>query len=507
MSLFLSRGSTPAIVFLCLHTAVWTLYATLSNEGALHLDMIEAYSWGREFQLGYYKHPPLWAWIAGAWFQVFPRTNWAFYLLATLNSAIGIAGVWKLTGLFTKDVHRLNATLLILLFPFYTVQGHQYNANFIQLSIWPWTAYFFVRSIENRRLLDAILFGVMAAAGLLSKYYSALLLLSCVFASFFHASWRQYYRSSLPYVSVAVCVLFFLPHLWWLVQNDFAPIKYAGSKTEFSITTIYGSILTFILGCIVFSLPAAGLIVLSRQWSGQRAHEAGGALISPDYESLLAILALGPFFLTLLSALLGHVRLSTNFASPLFFLVPLLLIQTLKPPAILLRRLAGGVVGALYACAGFAGPTVPHVFKHRDPKPAIEVTREAKRVWSEMTGLPLRVVAGSEAYAMAAAFYNDEDTSAFLSFDLRRSPWISPVSLTETGFLGICGEDDETCHKRAAKFGSPTMQDIHLLIHGNAHKPVSLRLFMSAPVPVAPGLRAPSGAGPSRLWPHRSLAP
>src|SRR5215475_11561725 len=87
------------VLFCLLHTAIWTLYATLSNEGALHRDMIEAYSWGREFQLGYYKHPPFWSWIAGAWFEVFPRTNWAFYLLATLNSAIAIAGVWQLAGL------------------------------------------------------------------------------------------------------------------------------------------------------------------------------------------------------------------------------------------------------------------------------------------------------------------------------------------------------------------------------------------------------------------------
>src|SRR5208282_111537 len=130
--------SVLAIAFLCLHTAFWTVYATLSNDGALHQDMVEAYSWGREFQLGYYKHPPLWAWIAGAWFEVFPRTNWAFYLLANLNSGIAVLGVWQLVGLFTEGKQRLNATLLILFIPFYTIQGHQYNANFIQVSLWPW---------------------------------------------------------------------------------------------------------------------------------------------------------------------------------------------------------------------------------------------------------------------------------------------------------------------------------------------------------------------------------
>ena len=199
------HAAVLALAFLGLHTAVWTLYSTLSNTGALHQDMIEAYSWGREFQLGYYKHPPFWAWIAGAWFEVFPRTNWAFYLLANLNAGIAILGVWQLAGLFTQGMHRLNATLLIVLIPFYTIQGHQYNANYMQLSLWPWTVYFFVISMEHRRLRDAIAFGVLAAAGMLSKYYSALLLMSCFAASFAHPDWRRYYRSPAP-ISRFSCV-------------------------------------------------------------------------------------------------------------------------------------------------------------------------------------------------------------------------------------------------------------------------------------------------------------
>jgi 4-amino-4-deoxy-L-arabinose transferase-like glycosyltransferase len=188
-----AQGLAPAtlLAFLCLHTVIWTVYASFSNLGPVHRDMIEAYAWGREFQLGYYKHPPLWSWIAGAWFEVFPRTNWAFYLLATLNSAVAIAGVWQLTGLFTKGPQRLSAVLLLLLFPFYTIQGHQFNANFIQLSLWPWTVYFFVLSMNERRLRDAFFFGTLAAAGLLSKYYSALLLISCFAASFAHPAWRR----------------------------------------------------------------------------------------------------------------------------------------------------------------------------------------------------------------------------------------------------------------------------------------------------------------------------
>jgi 4-amino-4-deoxy-L-arabinose transferase-like glycosyltransferase len=469
---------------------IWTVYASFSNLGPVHRDMIEAYAWGREFQLGYYKHPPFWSWIAGAWFEVFPRTNWAFYLLATLNSAIAIAGVWQLTGLFTKGLHRLNATLLLLLLPFYTIQGHQFNANFIQLSLWPWTVYFFVLSMNKRRLKDGLFFGALAAAGLLSKYYSALLLSSCFAASFAHPDWRRYYRSPAPYVSMAVCFLLFAPHVWWLVKNDFAPFKYVEEKTAHTGSQIYLSALVFVLGCIGFTLLGAVLTALSRR--GARPGDAAAAApVAPELERFVAILAFGPFVLTLFSAIAGHVKLSTNFASPIFFLVPLLLIQIFKPSPVRLNRLAGIAVALLYAGALLAAPAVPYLFKQQglDNKHMLGVAREAKRFWREQTGLPLRTVAGAESYAMATAFYSGEDTSVFLGFDFNHSPWISPSSLAGTGFLGICGEDDETCRRRAAVYGGPALQEAHIRLSGGALQPVDLRLFFS--LPGAPDQRKP----------------
>ncbi|HKB22288.1 MAG TPA: hypothetical protein VKC99_05805, partial [Methyloceanibacter sp.] len=81
----------PSLALLAIFVMVWTLYGVISAApAAIHNDMAEAYAWGREFQLGYEKHPPFWAWIAGLWFEVFPRTDWAFTLLAVLNAGLGL---------------------------------------------------------------------------------------------------------------------------------------------------------------------------------------------------------------------------------------------------------------------------------------------------------------------------------------------------------------------------------------------------------------------------------
>ena len=90
---------------------VWTAYGVISaSPASIHNDMAEAYVWGREFQLGYEKHPPFWAWIAGLWFEVFPRADWAFTLLAVFNAGLGLYGSWILIGDFAEGDRRLAAT-------------------------------------------------------------------------------------------------------------------------------------------------------------------------------------------------------------------------------------------------------------------------------------------------------------------------------------------------------------------------------------------------------------
>ncbi len=127
----------------------------MNADRALHFDLLEAYAWGQEFQLGYNQHGPFWAWIAGAWFLLFPNTNTSFVALEALNATLGLFGAWMLIGLFTKGWERHAATLLLVATPFYTFNAYKYNANTIFISLWPWTLYFFIRSVDLMSKRDA----------------------------------------------------------------------------------------------------------------------------------------------------------------------------------------------------------------------------------------------------------------------------------------------------------------------------------------------------------------
>jgi hypothetical protein len=480
-----------SLLFLLVHCTIWMLYAVRSNHGALHPDMLEAFSWGREFQLGYYKHPPLWAWIAGLWFEVFPRANWAFYLLATLNSGIAVLGVWQLTGLFTRGDFRLCATVLLVLLPAYTVQGHQYNANFMLVSIWPWTAYFFVRSIESRRMDDAVWLGVLAAAGMLSKYYSALLLVSCFAASFAHPEWRHYYRSAAPYLAAGVCALLLAPHIWWLVANDFPTFRYAETRTEYSDARVIFSFITFNIGAFLLNLMGGGLVFLARPGKTGADESTAPAALSASNWWFFLILALGPFCLTLASAVFGHFRISSNFASPIFFLIPLLLIQLLRPSPERLRPLAIAAALILYAGAPVLAPQIVELsghVRHTQPEPVIETAREAEAIWSQSTALPLRIVSGSTGLAKGLAFYGHGDISNFIHFDRKQAPWITDEMLARDGVLIVCIAKDAACREKAAAFGA-SARETEIDLKSGDGPPVQVAVTV---VPPAMGNQQPS---------------
>src|SRR6202140_3122503 len=81
-------------VFALVHAAVWTILpATLYPN--LPLDLIEALTYGREWQLGYDKLPPLPWWVIEVAWRSF-GSDFAYYAMAQASVLAAFAGVWAL---------------------------------------------------------------------------------------------------------------------------------------------------------------------------------------------------------------------------------------------------------------------------------------------------------------------------------------------------------------------------------------------------------------------------
>ena len=121
----------------------------------LHPDLVEAFAWSRHLAPGY-KHPPLTALIVAAWFSVFPIADWAFHLLAMVNTAVAFLASDLIARRYLDGDKRLLVPLLLLLTPFYQFHGQRFSSNQVLLSIWPIATYCSLRSFGTRTLTRAL---------------------------------------------------------------------------------------------------------------------------------------------------------------------------------------------------------------------------------------------------------------------------------------------------------------------------------------------------------------
>src|SRR5262249_41381760 len=171
---------------------------------------------------GYAPLAPL---IAAGWFSLFPPTNWAFHLLATVNAAVGLYATDRIARRYLDGDKRIAVLLLLLLTPFYQFIGQRFGADQTMLSTWPVATYCFLRVFETRGPAWSAGAGAAAALAMLGSHYSVFLIAGFVVAVLAHPARRAYLRSSSPWLSVAVGAIALAPHVQWLYANGFTGLS------------------------------------------------------------------------------------------------------------------------------------------------------------------------------------------------------------------------------------------------------------------------------------------
>jgi 4-amino-4-deoxy-L-arabinose transferase-like glycosyltransferase len=460
-----SENLIAAAAFFLFFLAWAAAESILNADRALHYDLFEAYAWGKEFQLGYNQHGPFWAWIAGAWFLLFPNTNTSFVLLQALNATLGVFGAWMLIGLFTKGWERHAATLLLVATPFYTFNAYKYNANTIFISLWPWTLYFFIRSADLMSRRDALIFGVFAAACILSKYYAVLLLATCGLSLFVHPNGRRYLFSPLPWIAGAVFSVLVAPHLVWSLTSSAPPVAYAMGLTGKGWLFTGEHVARFVFDLLLFQAAIVALVFLAsvatRQISDRRPGQAERETVErlpQGRRRFLAVLMLAPPLLTIMAGLIFQLKIEAIMAIGIFPLMPLFLMQLVTP--LDGRRcfyLAGGAAVALtivtLAAAPFAGALMAS--KKAGPSfafPYRELAASVTELWRSETHTPLKYIGADTHTANGVSFYSPDRPSSFVNLDYARALWVTPAKLEQNGLLIACVHEDAACLSKASNF-------------------------------------------------------
>lgn len=476
------------------HVVVWTLQPVLSHANlADSVDMVENWAWGKEWQLGYWKHPPFFAWVTAAWFSILPRADWAYYLLAAVNSAVGLAGIWAMAGVADAEPRRrLVAVAGLAATPIYGFLALKFNANAILLSVWPWAAWAFLRALRTPTLVRGAVLGLLLGVAMLSKYVSLVLVTGMIAVVLVDPRRWALIRSPAAIAALVVGAATVAPHVVWMISTDFRTLAYAEHQRATSTFQFLDYMIRLPFSMLLFLAPmiATVMVALPRdQWGALKRVFAWRAS-APERRTVLG-LGIAPFVATVLLGAWKWAKLSSQWGFPLMFTSGWLLATS---PGIEARRLrldrAALLVALVWTGLVATAPVVDVVGTiagtrvHVDPR--AEIAREVTRIWREASGgSRLAVVAGSFDIASDITFYSPDAPSMLIGFDYLKSPWLTPEGVRKTGVAVVCNLDDADCPLTARTLLAvdPEPRTVTMSKHwfGLALRPRTVRLFLRLP--------------------------
>ena len=390
-----------------------------------YADMLENYAWGQDWAWGSAKHPPLFAWVTGAWFVIFPTLDSAYHLLSYLNVAIGLIGVYRLAQALDRHDLALPAVILLsMAFPYSTL-AVKFNANAILLSVWPWVAVAWVHSIrkpDRSGLRWSVALGVLAALAMLGKYYSGVFLLALFLASFASAPGRQWFKTPKPWLTLLVFGLCMLPHIAWLQSHEFVTLHYVSEQgsTEGTNWRMLGK----------FAIAPVGYwlvpwLLCTALWTPQNMSRWQALCSWPrrmwlswqpqGWDDGLFWMAMLPWAITLVFGITGFVELSLPWAIPIGYGFSLLWLRNLNQSHEATEEATHRLLKCLIAWFVIVVLLSPWYAWHQANEgtenhylPRREAAAAVLQTWQERhPDVPLQWVGGQWAESALLAFYGD----------------------------------------------------------------------------------------------------
>lgn len=435
--------------FVATHVAVWTIVPALTQPNA-PLDAIEMLYWGHEWQWGYFKHPPLPAWIAEACWLVFGSVDWPLYLASQVCVAACLWAAWQMARDTLPPWPALAAVVVLETSLYFTFTTPEFNNNLPAKAGWALATLGAWRGLVRQDWRWWVGAGAAFGIALLSKYDGLMLLAVILGFLVVHPRARFAWKTPGPWAMLAVTALVVAPHVIWLLAHDAQTLSYVRDRAASN-----GQWLDHLknpLWFLLAQLPALiGILAL-----GATVVRSGWPLATgPDVRRLqrdyLVAAVLGPPLLTALAAALTGLEPRTMWGAAMWSHAGVLLfvsfttVEGERP----FRRLLGWCVAAgVLMLAAFTGRTVGHaVFTGRPARvhfPGRELAAAVEECWQEVTDEPLALIAGEWWAAGNAAFYHPERPDVFPEMRPEWAPWTSDAVLRHKGGVIIwpLGDDD-----------------------------------------------------------------
>ena len=341
------RPQAAFAAFLALHAVIWTALPAILYLN-LPLDLIEALTYGREWQLGYDKLPPLPWWTVEIVYRVF-GVDTAYYALAQIVVLISFIAVWKTARPLVGAVGALVAILIIDGMHYFNFTAAKFNHDVIELPFWALAGFAFHAGLRRGGLGYWILLGAALGCALWAKYFVVVLVAPLVLFMLLDWEARGRLAGAGPWVGAAVALVIMAPHLVWLVQSDFLPFHYAEARA-LPVRGSFDHVLhpvEFLGGQFFFILPAL-VIAAPLFWPPSKDKNAPRAAADAFDRRIVTLLAFGPALAVFVLSLVTGRGTITMWGYPLWLFLGLWIVLF---AAAALDRVRLVRIGALWAAA------------------------------------------------------------------------------------------------------------------------------------------------------------
>ncbi len=421
---------------LLLHFFIWAIVPSLLAPN-LPLDAIESAYWAKEWQLGYFKHPPLNAWLAEIAITVFGRHDAVLFFL---SSICGFLTAWPVV-LIVKARYGIKAgnytafaSLIIL---FLSISVYEYNVNMSFIPFWTWSIYAFIKATSTKKTHWWLMLGLLSGLGFLGKYAILLLLLTLFIWCLIKQ--RHIFLEKGPYLSLIVFGVVITPHIVWLFNNDFSTILYFMNRSSSANDASWIKHLTlpfnFFTNFLTNLLPVLFATIIGVGFTRLRyLREPSMRIVKLIMGDIFIFSSFCAIAVLLLLSGLTAAHIKIMWAMPIgycfagilgIFLAQLDNLKNFRKRFLIAVAFFYSLLVILMIGVFFVSPYTlkkPHRLMYDGHNLAIE----ADKFWKKYEGdTPLTLVTGKLWPAGNIAWYHKDRPSVFIQGEWQRSPWVN----------------------------------------------------------------------------------
>ena len=449
---FIERRPRAAFAwFLALHFAVWTALPSLLYPN-LPLDLIEALSYGREWQLGYDKLPPLPWWLV----EIAHRAiglDAAYYALAQAAVVTAFALVFATARPLVGAAGALVAVLVIDGMHYFHYTAVKFNHDVVQLPFWALAGYAFHSALKRGALYHWCLVGIALGGALWAKYFVVVLAAPYALFLLFDARARRTLATPGPWLALAVALLIALPHVIWLFKTDFLPFAYVEHRAA-PVRGWFDYVLhpAFFAGSQIFFMLPSLLIAAMLVWPSRKTTPLPTGReqkIDAFDRRIVTLIAFGPALAMIALIAVSGRGTFAMWGYPLWLYIGLwiVMIANVALDAARLKRVVAvwAAVFAGFALVFIVSYSVLPQFDHRYRAvffPGDTLGETLTQRFRAATGTPLAYVIGSMWDGGNLALYSPDQPQVLIDGKPARAPWIDLADLRKKGAIVVWTESD-----------------------------------------------------------------